>query len=183
MSYEIALNKAWEDVGTYPKDKKYAVSFLGDNYDVDLDKKEVFSLSCNVPAKTYVAILVLHYLKKTIESTLDTQGEWISFKELPGGEGYYPSFKKRVINKILQKYAKNPEALLDINERFKTKTDDTADASIVLYVFEKVPVMITLWKGDDEFGPEANVLFDKSIKDIFCTEDIVVMSEFVAHSI
>jgi len=38
-------------------------------------------------------------------------------------------------------------------------------------------------RGDEEFGPEANILFDKSITDIFCTEDIVVLSEHAAAHI
>jgi len=50
----------------------------------------------------------------------------------------------------------------------------------VVDVFKGVPVLVELWAGDDEFGPEANMLFDKSIRDIFCIEDIVVLGGFVA---
>ena len=50
-------------------------------------------------------------------------------------------------------------------------------------VFENVPFLITLQKGDDEFGPEANVLFDKSIKDLFVSEDVAVLAEFVVSNI
>ena len=58
-----------------------------------------------------------------------------------------------------------------------------AEFSIVLDVFDSVPILITLWRGDEEFSPEVNIIFDKSIKDIFCTEDIVILAEFVAHNI
>ena len=34
-----------------------------------------------------------------------------------------------------------------------------------------------------DVGPEINVLFDKSISDIFCTEDVVVLAEIVAYNI
>ena len=50
-------------------------------------------------------------------------------------------------------------------------------------VFEKVPVQIILWRGDDEFGPEANLLFDRSIARIFQTEDIAVLGGFIAHQL
>jgi hypothetical protein len=40
-----------------------------------------------------------------------------------------------------------------------------------------------LWRGDEEFGPEANLLFDRSITEIFCTEDVVITAEIVASTI
>ncbi|MBU2062961.1 MAG: DUF3786 domain-containing protein, partial [Candidatus Omnitrophica bacterium] len=39
------------------------------------------------------------------------------------------------------------------------------------------------WRGDDEFGPQANIHFDKSVQEVFCTEDIVVFSENIAAKI
>jgi len=73
--------------------------------------------------------------------------------------------------------------LLNLKKRFKTSEVDLADVGIIVETFEKVPLLIEMWRGDEEFGPEVNVLFDKSITDIFCTEDIVILSEFVAHAI
>ena len=43
--------------------------------------------------------------------------------------------------------------------------------------------MILIWRADEEFGPEANMLFDESIKRIFCTEDIVVLAGTVAAAL
>jgi hypothetical protein len=136
-----------------------------------------------VSAKEYISILVLHYAAKRIAGLPLISGEWIDFRQLDGGQGYYPTFKKRVIDTIKRKYGANPEALLKLSERFKAKREESADTSVCLEVFEGVPVLLQVWKGDEEFGPEANILFDRNIKDIFCTEDIVVLSEFVAHSI
>ena len=57
----------------------------------------MLSFSCNIPAKDYTSILVLHYLARKLKGLPPVKGEWISFKELPGGEGYYPSFKKNMM--------------------------------------------------------------------------------------
>jgi hypothetical protein len=54
---------------------------------------------------------------------------------------------------------------------------------IVLEAFERVPVLISLWRPDEEFEPEANMLFDKSITQVFSTEDIVVLAGLVASAI
>ncbi len=47
------------------------------------------------------------------------------------------------------------------------KTMDFADASIVLYPFERVPVYYLLWNLNDEHEAECSVLFDRSAESIF----------------
>jgi hypothetical protein len=183
MGYNTALSKAWSDLGNPERDRSLSVRFLSDEYAVDLENKRVLSVSCNVPAKDYISILLLHYLKQKSTGLPRLNGEWVSFMQLEGGQGYYPAFKKRVIEPILRKYGPKPEGILELIGRFKAKSVQLADASVVLDVFDGVPLLITMWRADEDFAPEANVLFDESIKDIFCTEDIVIMAEFVARHI
>lgn len=183
MGYDIAFSKAWSEIENKTNGKNQTINFLADEYSVDLENKRVLSLSCNIPAKSHVSILILHYLSRRLNGLPAITGEWISFKQLDGGQGYYPAFKKRVIEPIVRKYGNNPDSLLDLIERFRAKRVQLADISVVLDVFEGVPVLITLSRSDAEFGPEANILFDESIKDIFCTEDVVILAEFVAANI
>jgi len=183
VEYSLALSKAWESLRKASKEKSHAVAFVSDTYTVDPEKELILSLACNSPARQYTAILILHYLLRKFKGIPVLTGKWISFKELAGGQGYYPTFKKRVIGQIVKKYGAKPEALLRPAGGLKVKKAELADVSVVLEAFEGVPVLITFWRGDDEFGPEANVLFDESIAGIFCTEDIVVLSETIAHAL
>lgn len=57
------------------------------------------------------------------------------------------------------------------------------DKRIVIEALEKVPILITLSRQDEEFSPDANILFDESIRQIFCTEDVVVLTEILTHSL
>ena len=102
---------------------------------------------------------------------------------MPASLGYYPAFRKRVIEPILRKYGACPQALLEKASRFNAKSVEYGDVGIVIETFKEIPILITFWRSDEEFGPEANVLFDKSILEIFCTEDIIVLAEFVARVI
>ena len=179
MSYKIALDKAWSELESLIKERTTSVKLLADEYTVDLSSKTVSSLSCNGPAKEYVSILILHYLIKKLKGIPELTNKWISFRELPGAEGYYPTFHKRVIERMVNKIGNNTDKLLSITERLPAKRIQYSDAGIVIEVFEKLPVMITFWKADEEFSGEANVLFDKSIKEIYPTEDVVVLAEFI----
>ncbi|MDD5432704.1 MAG: DUF3786 domain-containing protein [Candidatus Omnitrophica bacterium] len=183
MGYEVALNKAWDELSQLTKDKQTAVKFLADEYSVDFLNKKVLSLSCNVPAKDFSAILILHYLEQKIKGLPRVTGEWLTFRELSGIEGYYPAFKKRSIDPIVRKYGSNPKGILSAIEKLPAKKAEEAEMGIVVNAFEDVPVLVKVWGGDDEFGPDANIYFDRSVIKIFPTEDIVVLAGIVASSI
>jgi hypothetical protein len=183
MSYEPALKKAWKDLLKLNTSQNISVKFLDDEYTIELAKQKVFSSASNAPAKDFTAILILHYLAHKLKGLPPVVGEWLSFKELAGVEGYYPAFRKRVIEPIIRKYGNNPEFILEALKRLPGKKADQGDASIILEVFPEVEALVILWRGDEEFAPEANVLFDQSITQIFCTEDIVVLAGFIASQL
>lgn len=183
MGYEAALSKAWSEVQTLSKEKVYHVHFLNDTYTINVNDKNILSDACNIPAKHNFSILLLHYIARALRGLPDIKGEWITFQELSGGQGYYPAFKKRALVPLVEKYGDTPETLFDTLERFRSRREHTYDASVILNVFEGVPILIKIWSGDEEFGPEAKMLFDKSIVDIFSTEDVVVLAEIIARNI
>ncbi len=183
MEYETALAKSWRELEGLADGNSYRVKFLADEYDIDIKYRRALSLSCNAPAQPFVAILLLHYLRRRLAGLPPSAGRWISFRELPGGEGYYPAFKKRVIRRIEKKYGAAPDAFCESAWRLGGAGSDLADAAARIELFDGVPVLVELWRADEEFGPSAGMLFDESVKEIFCTEDIVVMSEFLASQI
>jgi len=183
MSYEAAKKQAWDELNALNPKVDLAVKFLADEYSVDLDAKEVLSLSCNTPAKDFTAILVLHYLMKKLKGLPRISGEWLTFREFSGIEGYYDAFRKRSIEPIIRKYGRSPESLLTVLERLPGKKAEGGDFGIVIDAFEGVPVLIKIWKADEEFGPDANIYFDRNVSSIFCVEDIVVLAGIVASSL
>ena len=183
MGYDAAINKAWDDLTKLRPDINLSVKFLADEYTIEPDEKKVLSLSCNVAAKDFYTIIILHYLIQKLKGLPGLTNEWLNFRELSGIEGYYPAFRKRAIEPIIRKYGNKPEAILDDLERLPAKRVDQGDIGIVIEVFEGVPALVELWRKDEEFSPEANMLFDKSITKIFCTEDIVVLAGLIAVSL
>jgi len=180
VSYEAAIKKAWDGLSELKPAEKLSVKFLADEYSLDLAQRKVLSLSCNVPAKDFSAILILHYLACKLKGLPPISGEWLPFRELAGIEGYYPAFRRRSIEPIIRKYGKNPQGIFEAIGRLPAKKFTAAEASIVVEAFAGVPALIKLWAADDEFGPDANIFFDKSITGIFCIEDIVVLAGLIA---
>ena len=84
---------------------------------------------------------------------------------------------------IVRKFGSDPDGIYKVLEKAPGQKVNQADAAITLEAFEGIPVLIELWQADEEYGPEGNILFDKNITQIFCTEDILVFAEVVARAI
>ncbi|MFH1190398.1 MAG: DUF3786 domain-containing protein [Candidatus Omnitrophota bacterium] len=185
MGYAQALDKAWEGVRALMGDKRSSVRFISDTYDIDPASKRAVSASNNSAAKDHVAIILLHYLyrKLTIGRLPELTGEWVGFDSLEGGEGYLPAFRKRTISRIVQRYGSRPEELYDAGSGMSAERGAFKDVSIIVHPFDEVAILIKISKADPEFPPDAGVLFDKNISAIFCTEDIVVLTEMIVHQL
>ncbi len=183
MGYEVALKKSWEDLANQKGPKNLSVKFLADEYSVDTAAEKILSLSCNVPAKDFVSILILHYLAQKLKGLPALSRQWLTFRELSGVEGYYAAYRKRSIEPIIRKYGKSPDAIKDVLSRLPGRLAEGGDISIIIEAFINVPVLIKLWRLDAEFGPDANMYFDASIKNIFCTEDIVMLAQMVSSQL
>ena len=180
MGYEVALKKAWEDLAILKAPNDLSVKFMADEYSLNLAARNIFSLSCNAPAKDFLSILILHYLAQKLKGLSGLSGQWLSFRELSGIQGYYDAYRQRTIEPIIRKYGKQPDALKEVLGRLPARLSEGGDISIVVEAFVDVPLLIKLWKADSEFSPDANIYFDASIKNIFCIEDIVVLAQAVA---
>ncbi len=145
--------------------------------------EKFFSLSCNVLAKDFLSILILHYAAQKFKGLPPLSGQWLTFRELAGIEAYYAAYQKRTIEPVIRKYGRNPEALKDVLNRLPSRLSQGADVSIIVEAFAQVPLLIKLWKADSEFGPDANIYFDSSIKNIFCIEDMVVFAQLAVSQL
>ena len=163
--------------------KNTKVVFLGDEYMVNLRLRQVLSLPDNAPVEDHLTVLILHYLLQKAVDMPVVCGEYLSFNGLSVISSFAEMFKKRAADVILEKYGDNIFNIFSVLQNLPAKKIDRADAAIIIEAFKGVPILIELWKADEEFGPEVNILFDKSITKIFCVEDVVVLAEVVAEAI
>lgn len=125
-------------------------------------------------------VLILHYLNSVTESrVLD---KWIAYQEVPDGKFYLDAFQRRAKNTLVQAFGDQPELLLKLaTEAYGARPSDQGDVSVVIKAFPKVPVALIMWRGDDEFPPEGNILFDRSISDILSAEDIAWLAGMIVY--
>jgi len=168
MGYGQALEEAWGSIKGFKGEGRFKVTLLSEVYNIDTGTKSVALESTNTPAKEYTSIIILHYLAKSLsqEKLPAPTGEWIDFNQIKGAESYYPTYRKRTIECLINKYGSG-----------------TKDINRVVKVFNGVEFMIKVSRADEEFDADAAILYDRSIESVFCVEDIVVLTEIVVHSI
>ena len=177
MGYSEALKKSWDVFGDSGKSH---VRFLNDEYEVDFSNRKILSFSCNIEAKDYYKILILHYLANESKAPDIEKDKWVSFKELEGGEIYFSAFRKRSIETILRKHGDNPAGIFEREKSLNAEKMDAGNAAISVRVFPKVKVGIVLWAKDEEFSADCNMLFNESIKVLLPTEDVAVLGGIIA---
>jgi hypothetical protein len=52
-----------------------------------------------------------------------------------------------------------------------------ADFAVTIPAFNRVPVTLVVWKGDEEFPSDASVLFDSTKNEYLPAEDIIVVCQ------
>ncbi len=194
VTYEDAINLAWEDlekrdpqaISTIsqipfdPEKDEFIMDFLGDRFLISITQRTV-KFENGQDVYSFLAVLLLHYLVNAKD--LDLTGKLLTFRELEGGDIYYPAFCNRGINKITREFGEKPESFTKAGFNLGAREGKHGDVSLILDVFPKVPVNVVLWEGDDEVPPSSNMLFDSSIRELLPTEDVAVIGGFVAEAL
>lgn len=150
---------------------KIKVPFLVDKYLVDIQSRKVLFESGS-EVYPFLSVLILHYLVGVDATPL--AGEWISFREFEGGNAYFGSFTDRTLTPLRNAFGHDPDLLAPAAAPLGAEPIDFGDAGMRVPVFPKVPLAVVLWRGDSEFPPEVNVLFDKTANAILRTEDLAI---------
>ncbi len=198
--YKQALNLGREDLsGKDPdllatlsgavirKDKQgntaISLNFLNRDITLSWPALEFSSTSSQEELPIQQQILLLHYLQGAWSSGgAPITGEWISFQEVPDGKFYLDAFHRRAKNPMLRSFGDRPERLVKLaEEAFGATPLDQGDVSVVISPLPLVRLALIIWRGDDEFPPDGNILFDRNILKLLSAEDMAWLSGMVVY--
>ena len=110
-------------------------------------------------------ILILHYLFNASGEPL--AGRTIDFRQVPEGGFYWSAFVSRAQKPLLATFGHDLGLYAKVVATLGGEPVPLGDAVARFLAFPRVPVTHVLWRGDEEFPPEANILFDETIPGIF----------------
>ncbi|MGD8880426.1 MAG: DUF3786 domain-containing protein [Desulfobacterales bacterium] len=159
---------------------RFRISFLNRGYHLSFPELEfVDEADSQKEVPIQEQILILHYMLSPAPSPLTDN--WISYREIPGASFYYSAFVKRAIDPLKKVFGQNADGLLRAGEILGGKIVDTGDVGYEFRLFPNIPVRLILWAGDDEFPPEANIVFNENIGDILSPEDIAWLAGMLVY--
>ncbi len=164
---------SWQEGHNY-----FMLPFLGKRYTITYPQGRIKGPDDKEP-ELQLRIIMLHYLSHAQDVSL--VHEWISFRDLPGGNIYMEPFTKRAIKPMVEYFGNQPQTLVKASSSLGGRSSDIGDFSVVLKVFPRVLLALVLWEGDEEFPPSGNILFDGSAAYFLPTEDYAIICEYLVR--
>lgn len=126
-------------------------------------------------------ILICHYLLNAVNETVS--GELITYRQIPDGHFYFDAFQRRARDPFLATFGQNAEMFRQCAQMLGGKPVTTGDVGMTFNVLPRIDIQLVLWQGDEEFPPEASILFDSSIQQRLPVEDIAVLSGMLVYKL
>jgi hypothetical protein len=147
-----------EDTGSY------VVSFLQERYRVGPLTTNVELLSGSAlsagPSIDLQVILITYLLNAHAIPLAD---RLVAGSSLKGGKTFFQGAHRFPVEPLVERYGINPTGFLDKGLSMGAQQERYGDAGLRFLALPRVPVVMVLWQGDEEYPARLSVLFDASI--------------------
>ena len=130
-----------------------------------------------LPAQTFL----LRYLLES--KTVAWDGAWKTFREMPWGEMYIKPYTGRVLTRAAFTFGTRLAAFKTAAEKMGAISVKHGDAGYQFDLIGGYKMQILVWEGDDEFPPNAQVLYSDNFAVGFAAEDRVVAGDILISTI
>lgn len=119
-------------------------------------------------------ILIAHYLLGATGKK--ATHKLITYRQIPDGHFYFQAFLKRARDPFVSFFGANGRLFRKCAASMGATPVANGDYGMEFKIFPRISAQLILWEGDDEFPPDATILFDETIQKQLPVEDIAVLS-------
>lgn len=161
--------------------KEFYVNLVGREYAISHPDYALRALDGgNLPPLPTQTFLLRYLLEgKSVPGT----GEWKTFREMPWGELYIKPYTGRVLTRAAFTFGTRVAAFRTACEKMGALPVSHGDAGYQFDFIGGYRIRILVWEGDDEFPPNAQVLYSDNFADGFAAEDRVVAGDILISAI
>lgn len=131
-------------------------------------------------------ILILHYLTSDMKpdaGSSNPAGDYLSFRNLPGGMFYDYAYQKNGPHRILAAFGEKPGLLVEAAQKLGGEKAVYGDTAARVPIFPMFDAIVVLHRGDEEFPPDVNILFRDTITAFLPLEDVAVLAGYLAGNL
>ena len=130
-----------------------------------------------LPTQTFL----LRYLLESRDTSWS--GEWKTFREMPWGEMYIKPYTGRVLTRAAFTFGTRVAAFRAACEKMGAEPMKHGDAGYRFDLIGGYQMQLLVWEGDDEFPPNAQVLYSDNFAEGFAAEDRVVAGDILISTV
>ena len=156
--------------------KAFSLRLLGVEYTIT---HPAYSITPQAPLP--VQTFLLRYLLKS--KAVAFSGAWKTFREMPWGELYIKPYTGRVLTRAAFTFGTRVEKFKAAAEKMGAFDLKKGDAGFVFDLIGNFQMQILVWAGDEEFPPNAQVLYSDNFESGFEPEDRVVAGDLLITAI
>ena len=161
--------------------KEFAVKLLGRTFAISHPVYAIRALDEQplppLPTQTFL----LRYLLEGKETPW--QGSWKTFREMPWGELYIKPYTGRVLTRAAFTLGTRVDAFRAAAQKMGAVEVKHGDAGYLFQLIGGYQMQIMVWAGDEEFPPNAQVLYSDNFEEGFAAEDRVVAGDILISTI
>ncbi len=162
-------------VGECYQDGVFSVELLGKTYTV-AHPEGVVAPAATLPMQTFLLRWLLEGKKQPFA------GQYLTFREMPWGELYIKPYTGRVLTRAAFTFGTRLNAFVAACEKLGAKKLPRGDAGYEFMLLPGLMIQILVWQGDDEFPPNAQVLYSDNFAAL-AAEDRVVAGDILINTI
>ena len=163
------------------EDGRFTITLLGRTYRVSWPEYALEALDGkplpNLPTQTFLLRCLLE------GKELPFLGQWKTFREMPWGELYIQPFTGRCLTRAAFTFGTRVAAFRAACERLGARKLPHGDAGYEFSFFGPYSMQLLVWEGDDEFPPNAQILYTDNFAQGFAAEDRVVAGDILISTI
>ena len=161
--------------------EEFYVNLLGKDYAISHPDYALRALDGGVLPPLPVQTFLLRYLLEN--KAANWAGEWKTFREMPWGEMYIKPYTGRVLTRAAFTFGTRLATFKAAAEKMGAEPVKHGDAGYEFNLIGNFKMRILVWEGDDEFPPNAQVLYSDNFATGFAAEDRVVAGDILISTI
>ena len=161
--------------------EKFTVKLLGRAYTIAHPVYEITAMDGGKVPPLPTQTFLLRYLMESKD--VAWTGQWKTFREMPWGEMYMKPYTGRVLTRAAFTFGTRIDAFRKAAEKLGGISLSHGDAGYQFNLVGNYQMQILAWEGDDEFPPNAQVLYSDNFAEGFAAEDRVVAGDILISTI
>ena len=161
--------------------KEFYVNLLGREFAISHPEYAIRALDEGKLPPLPVQTFLLRYLLESRDVLW--LGQWKTFREMPWGEMYMKPYSGRVLSRAAFTFGFKLAAFRAACEKMGAQPVKNGDAGYEFNLVGGYQMRLLMWEGDEEFPPNAQVLYSDNFTDGFAAEDRVVAGDILISTI